>query len=317
VPGHRLLQEVEHGAHRGAVVAALRVGGIQPVVAGHVLAQHRHQRAALQVRLRQRLGHVGHARAAQRQLDERNGVVGLHAAVHRHLDRLAAGLEGQVGGGLGRIAQHVVAAQVFGHRGNAAPRPVGRARADHHVERHQPAHDQVHVVDAPARQVDVDAFLDQVEVVVGEHQAHVHVGVELDELGDHVGQPARDQPVRRAHAQPPLRVRAVGLQVVERVLGHGHQLGAAVEQHLAGIGQAQRTGGAVEQAHAAARFEFRHIAADRGFRHAERNGRAGEAAPERHFAECFDEIEAVHDGRIVPASGVGPRAVGASPVFPP
>jgi len=272
------------------------------VIARHVLAQHRHQRTALQVRLRQRLRHVGHAHAAQRQLDQRHGIVGLHAAVHRHLVRLPVGLEGQVRGRHRGIAQHVVPAHVFRHLGNSALCPVGGRGAHHHVELHQPADDEVHVVDAPAGQVNVDAFADQVDLAVGEDQAHIHIGVELDELGDHVGHPPRDQPVRCAHAQPSARMRAVRLQVVERVLGHRHQFGAAVEQHLAGVGEAQGAGGAVQQAHAAAGFEFRDVAADRGFRHAQRNRRAGKAAPKRNFAKCFDEIEAVHGGRIVPAS---------------
>jgi len=302
VGAHRLFQEVEHRAHRRAVVAALRIRRVQPVLARHVLAQYRHQRAALQVRLRQRLRHIGHAHAAQCQLDERDRVVGFHAAVHRHVVRLAVGLEGQVRGGHGRIAQHVVTAHVFGHLGNAALGPVGRRGADHHVELHQPPHDQIHVVDAPARQVDVDAFADQVDLAVGKDQAHIHVRVELDEFGNHVRHPPGDQAVGRAHAQTSARMRAVGLQVVERVLGHRHQFGAAVEQNLAGIGQAQGAGGAVQQAHAAAGFEFRDVAADSGFRHAQRNCRAGKAAPERDFAKCFDEIETVHGGRIVPAS---------------
>jgi len=202
---HRLLQEVEHRAHRRAVVAALRVRRIQPVVARHVLAQHRHQRTALQVRLRQRLRHIGHAHAAQRQLDERHRVVGLHAAVHRHVVCLAVGHEGQVRGRLERIAQHVVPGQVFRQLRNAAPRPVGGRRAHHHLELHQPAHDEVHVVDAPARQVDVDALLDEVDLAVGEDETHVHLGIEADEFGDHVGHPARDHSVGRAHAQPPAR----------------------------------------------------------------------------------------------------------------
>jgi hypothetical protein len=269
------------------------------VLVRHVIAQHRHQRAALQVRLRKRLRHIRHAHPAQRELDERDRVVRLHAAVHRHLVRAAVGLEGQVRGRHRRIAQHVVPGHVLGHLRNAAPRPVGGRGAHHHVVLHEAAHDEVHVVDAPARQVNVDAFLDQVDGVVGEHQAHIHIGVEIDELGDHVGHPARDQPVGRAHAKAPARRGAVALQVVERVLGHRHQLGAAIEQHLACIGEAQRAGGAIEQAHAAARFELGHVAADGGLGHAERIGGAGEAAAERNFAECFDEVEAVHGGAIL------------------
>jgi hypothetical protein len=125
--------------------------------------------------------------------------------------------------------------------------------------------------------------------------------------GDHVRQPTSDHAVWRAHAQPPARTRAVGLQVAEGTFGNFHQLCTALQQHLAGIRQTERSSRPVKQA--SALLQFGHIAANGRLGKAKRRYSAGEVSTKCHFAEFFDEIETAHKwGSIfAPPSSVSPR----------
>src|SRR5690606_33770879 len=99
--------------------------------------------------------------------------------------------------------------------------------------------------------------------------------------------------VRCGEAQPAARA---GLQLPDRALGLDQVARDALRMlvvHAAGFGQAELARGAVEQLRAQARFEFLHLAADRGLGKTQRARRADETAVLDHLDEDQGVVEIV------------------------
>ena len=143
---------------------------------------------------------------------------------------------------------------------------------------------------------DVDAFLHDVDIVVGEPQADFDVGIFVAEIGNARGDQPAAQPERRGDADGAARLAG---QRADRSLGLGdrlqHLLGAGIE-HRTVLGRHQLPGRAVEQPHAEMLFQFLDAVGGDGRRDPH------VAAGRRQIAELDDAHE---DGDVVEIGHAG------------
>ena len=137
---------------------------------------------------------------------------------------------------------------------------------------------------------DVDAFLHDVDIVVGEPQPHLDVGIAVAEFGNARGDQPAAEAERRGDADRAARLAGQradgGLRLGDRLQ---HLLGAGVE-HRALLGRHQLPRRAVEQPHAEMLFQFLDAVGGDGRRDAH------VAAGGRQIAE-FDDAD--EDGDVV------------------
>ena len=145
----------------------------------------------------------------------------------------------------------------------------------------------------------VESFLHQVDRPVEQRERHGHIGETLEKLDhdrDHVQSAEHD---RRGDAQFAARCAPLpGGRAFDLVEFRQHPARARQEAR-AGIGQADRPGGAIEQPDAKAGLQFGDGARDRGRRAAEVTRRRGEAAPLGHLDEQRCAVDPVHLFHII------------------
>ena len=137
---------------------------------------------------------------------------------------------------------------------------------------------------------DVDAFLHDIDIVVGEPQPHLDIRIFVVEVGNARGDQAAAEPERRGDADGAARLAG---QRADGGFGLGdgvqHLLGAGIE-HRAVLGRHQLPRGAVEQPHAEMLFQL--LDAVGG----DRRRNAHVAARGRQVAEFDDAHE---DGDVI------------------
>ncbi len=115
--------------------------------------------------------------------------------------------------------------------------------------------------------------------------------------------------IRRGEAQPAART---ALQLVDRAFGlaeFARDALAMLVVDVARFGEAEFAGGPVQQLRAQARFQFLHLAADRGLRQAKRLGGGDETALLDHLDEDQRVVQIVaHGGTPGRRIRIGPPA---------
>ncbi|MCY1532859.1 hypothetical protein D9M68_681550 [compost metagenome] len=81
------------------------------------------------------------------------------------------------------------------------------------------------------------------------------------------------------------------MQVFLGAFGQGQEGAGVFQEAQAGFGGLRAAAVAIQQVLAELQFQQAHLAAERGLRHVQHFGRAGEAAPFRHPQEVFDLLE--------------------------
>ena len=176
----------------------------------------------------------------------------------------------------------IVPQKVVDAGGHAHLLDVVRRGTQHAIAIHDAAHAQRRILDDAKAEGKVDAFLEDVDIVVRQAQAHLDVGILLVKIGD----AGRDEPAaeakRRGHADDALGLAGNRgdrrLRILDRL---DDAPGAAIED-LAVLGRRQLPGRAVEKPHAEIFLQLLHAVA----RH--RRGYAQIAAGGRQVAE-FDD----------------------------
>jgi hypothetical protein len=151
---------------------------------------------------------------------------------------------------------------------------------------------------ARTRSATSHALLDQIHDPVADPQIDPHLRMALHEQRQQPAQHRLRQRHRAGHAQ-----RAAGLALRQR---HGLQCrlgllahrGAVAVALLAGLGQRQLAGGALQQPHTEPGLEFRHPARQSGFRQPERPCRRRKAAVVDHLGEEQQFVQVLHRASI-------------------
>ncbi|MCY1526282.1 hypothetical protein D9M68_612910 [compost metagenome] len=140
----------------------------------------------------------------------------------------------------------------------------------------------------------VHAFLTQVHAAVGEDQVQLNQRVALEEFGDD----GLQQRVRHlggaGHSQAAAGLGREARHRLVRLFGFGEHGLAVAQVALADIGQRQLAGGALQQAHAQARFQFGDAPREARLGHPQQAAGGGEAAVLDDFGEIEEIVEVLH-----------------------
>ena len=146
------------------------------------------------------------------------------------------------------------------------------------MHREQPALDEVRLLRLPQPDRTVGLAHGEVELLVGEDELQLDVGIEVEELLDALGQPAGAETDGGRDAEHAGRlVLVLGELGLDRLQLDQHVMGGA-EQHLALLGQHQPACVAVEQRHADVLLERADLPRDRRLRQPQLLGGVGERA---------------------------------------
>ena len=185
----------------------------------------------------------------------------------------------------------------------------GAQVAAHLAELHR---DHPGVGQRPEPDRDIDRLGDEVGGAAFEIERDLDVGIEQQELRQLLGQHVDAEAHAGADLQESARLAREAADIGQRLAEVGDDVGAAVEQRLAGQGQRHVAGRALEQAGAEVGLEPGDRAADVGFRQAERAGRRREALQRRDFLEHPQGVEIKHAvlshfrGIVCPTSATNP-----------
>ena len=255
-------------------------GGCQVVSSGL-------QRAAGQVRGHVVIGQLHDAVAGQRRLRERVAAVAAQAALHPQRAAFAVFADKPV---LVAAQQAVVLLQRGQRLWRTVRGQVGRRGADVQMAAGQPARDQAGVGQLADADGQVVAIVHQVQHLVAQLQLDVQRRVALAELQQQRRDVALAVGQRRGDFQAALRR---GQVLRHRALGFAQrvqQLAAVLQVELAGVGQRDVAGGAVQQLGTQPRLQPCQLAAHLRYRQPQRLRGAGKAAVFRHggkFAHPF------------------------------
>ncbi|EEF22342.1 conserved hypothetical protein [Ricinus communis] len=154
-----------------------------------------------------------------------------------------------------------------------------RWRGAHHRCAHaQLARDEVRLQRVGDAQRQVDALLDQVDGAVAHLQVDRRARVAPQEFADGAQQLGLRQRLRTGDAQQAPRRVSLVAERYRHAVRHLQHAAAAGQRKLAGVGQAQAAGAAVQQAGAGPCLHLRQVARDHGARHAQGLGGAYHAA---------------------------------------
>ena len=174
----------------------------------------------------------------------------------------------------------------LGHRcRRAVRRQVVGAGAEPAAGREQATGHQGGILRLADHDHDVDALLQRIDAARGQ----LDLGGDLRVLAHEVAQQAGEEHLAELYRRgDPQQSRRRLLQLHDRLLGLGeivHDLPAALVVGLPYFGQAQLTGGAIEQAHAQALLQQGDAPAHRGLLHAQALRGLGEAVVLHHAGE--------------------------------
>ena len=208
-----------------------------------------------------------------------------------------------VAGGEVAVGETVVLAQIGGMLGLAAPRQIGRRRADHALGGRDLAGDQTRRRQVGDAQGDVEAFLHRIDLLIAQHQLDLQLRVPLHEVRDRAAEVERAERHRRIDAQEPARLRLQPRHREVGLLEIGQYGDAALVIGLAVLGRAGAARGADEKLDAEFLLELDHVFAHRRAGQPQFPGGGRKAAVLHHPGEGPDAGQLVHVSPRSPPRG--------------
>lgn len=174
---------------------------------------------------------------------------------------------------------------------------VGRGRAQHLLQRGQPARHQSRVVQLGAQpQRHIEAFADRIEQAVFHHQVQRQLRMLLQETRQQRRQRAQRERLRRIDAQAPGHFATLFGDATFQRVQLVEQAAALTVIGMAGFGQAHAACGPLQQHHAQVGLQRAQLLAQPGWRHAQVFGGTGQPAAFDDAAEGTHQVEGIHAG---------------------
>ncbi|EAZ60671.1 conserved hypothetical protein [Pseudomonas aeruginosa 2192] len=258
--------------------------------------------------LRQRL--VGHAESVEGELTHREHPVGGHPWLQAQFADFPA-----------RPAERQVVEVVRGVQGNPVDlgqllrtvdrRPlaqIGRRRAEHAAPIAEVARHQAGVGEIADAYRQVDALGDQIDALVLEEQLQAQLAVVLQQRFQRLGDQRAGEPHRRRQAQLTHRRIAPFAKPPLGFLGDRQHLRATAIERLAGLGQGQPAGGAMQQSDLGAALQLADLLADCRRGHAQALGRGCHRALVHHSGEDRHAFQRIHAGSSLRETAPGEKS---------
>ncbi len=259
--------------------------------------QHLDERSVEQVRQHHEQRRLDHPEAFEPARHVRIRVVDRHAAVHPHLERLAVDHE-HPRNRPRAMARPEIHRMMFDEIGNlvrlaVTGEVIGR-RARHALEHPDAPRDHRRILERADPDHAVDAFLDRIDVTVGQSQLERDVRIALPEDRQRRQHDAPPERTRHVDAQHAARLAVAGLETRVGLGDLRDDLHAMLVVRGALRRQRQPARRPVHQAHAEQRLEILDDGRHRRARHRERVGRPREAVRVDHAGKNFHCLDSVH-----------------------